>query len=123
MIEPQNQSNNNFRNWMYFWIFIGSFVVFYVVYNFYFEKDFPILVEESCDPSMEQCFYRNCEDEECPPNELEYYSQYYVEASDFTSCESTNDCNLNTLCTDNPDLCEKIECISGVDECYISEQS
>ncbi len=122
MTNPVEHSDNKFKNWMYFWIFIGSFVVFYVIYNFYFEKDFSILVEESCDPSTEQCFYRNCEEEECPPNELEYYSQFYIDASDFTLCEKDTSCNLDTLCTNNPTLCEKVECISGVDQCYISEQ-
>lgn len=120
-MKEKSEQNNSFKNWMYFWIFISAFVIFYVIYNFYFQNDFKILVEESCDPTLDKCFYRDCEEEECPPNNLEYYSQYYTRASDFASCQNSPECNLSILCTNNQEICEKTECISGVDQCYISE--
>ncbi len=120
MIEYTNQDNKKFKSWMYFWVIMGSFVGLFVIYSFYFQKNYTILVEESCDPNTTQCFYRNCEQEECPPNELEYYSQYTIEASNFDVCRKTDSCNIESVCTDNNTLCTKIDCVPGIDQCYFS---
>lgn len=78
-------------------------------YLFYFKKDYDFFVETRCNPETDVCFFRDCEDspEVCPPNNLSYYNQYTIKASDFKSC-------LNEDCTDACDnkiiKCIKTEC-------------
>lgn len=77
--------------------------------NFYINKNFDFIVETSCNPEVETCYFRNCqaEDAECPPNNLSYYKVYSLNAKDFKKCEN-EDCAV--FCSINSDLCEETVC-------------
>jgi len=78
-------------------------------YFFYFKKDYNFIIETKCNPEMETCFYRDCENslDGCPPNNLSYYNQYTIKARDFNACEN-EDCTF--ACTTRVINCIKIEC-------------
>lgn len=84
---------------------------------YWYDKDYPVLTEASCNPETETCFYRSCFEEEdyCPPNQLEYYRQFLVSAKNFTSCYD-NSCLIR--CTEGSIECEERVCgESEEDEC------
>ncbi len=88
--------------------------------KFYIKKDYNFVVEASCNPESETCYFRDCDagDAECPPNNLSYYKMYNLNAKDFESCEG-EDCT--SLCSSSVDLCEEIPCSStDGDECVMS---
>ncbi len=76
---------------------------------FYIKKDYDFVVETSCNPETESCYFRDCESEdaECPPNNYSYFKMYSINAKDFETCEG-EDCAY--VCATNLDLCEEIEC-------------
>jgi hypothetical protein len=78
-------------------------------YFFYFKKDYNFIIETKCNPEMETCFYRDCENslDGCPPNNLSYYNQYTIKARDFNACEN-EDCTF--ACITRVINCIKIEC-------------
>jgi hypothetical protein len=85
-------------------IVVFSAVVVSNFYFFYFKRDFPFLIEVSCDPNKEQRFERDCSNpDDCPPNGLSVFKRYSLNANDFKYCEN-EDCK---------DACEtmKINCI------------
>jgi len=57
-------------------------------YQYSYKKNYDYLVEAACDPTIENCFFRDCEasPDDCPPNQLSYYKEYLVKAYDFPSC-------------------------------------
>lgn len=78
-------------------------------YSFYIKKDYDFFVETQCNPEMETCFFRDCENEPdiCPSNNLSYYNQYTIKARDFKNCEN-EDCT--EACKQGTILCLKTEC-------------
>ncbi len=104
METPKINTNNNF-----FWIFLISIFIIILsnVYLYYFKKDFNILIEASCDPSIETCFQRSCENGECPPNNYEHYRSYSLKGYLFESCQLDNCesfCKNTNSCIEN--VCE-----------------
>ncbi len=103
-------------------LFIASFVGVIASnwYHFFYAKNFDYLIEASCDPASEVCFFRDCENDpdSCPPNELSYYKSYYVNAGDFAECSNNScspECETGTIaCTLIPcgeaeeDVCEGV---------------
>lgn len=87
-----------------FFLAIGSGYYKYVVL-----KDYKFLVEQSCDPETEQCFFRDCENtpDECPPNGLSYYKKAYIKAADFPTC-TDNSCLKE--CNEELFMCRPIAC-------------
>ncbi len=88
---------------------ILSFALFFIAIaasysTYYVRADFDYLIEAECDPELENCFTRNCDadSEECPPNNLSVYKQWYIRASDFPKC-ADNSC--------------KMECEQGIIDC------
>ncbi len=75
--------------------------------NYFENKDFVMNLESPCDPQTESCFYRNCSEEECPPNQLEVYKYVDVPAWFFEKC-SENSCFQE--CLDNTENCEFTYC-------------
>ncbi len=72
-------------------------------YKYYYTANYDYLIEAECDASIEKCFSRDCTDpDQCPPNGLSSYKQFYVKAYDFHKC-SDNSC--------------KKECNSSIIEC------
>lgn len=88
------------------------------LYTFYFQKDYDFTVEVPCGEG-ELCFIRHCgEVDECPPNELERYRMFVLNASDYDKCE--NGVCLNA-CTSGSIECEEVICDESVgDACVAS---
>lgn len=84
-------------------------------YHFLYKKDYNYLVEASCDPQTENCFFRDCESapDECPPNALSYYKSYYVDANDFKKC-SDNSCLAE--CASGAISCQIVSCSEENDD-------
>lgn len=107
------------------WIFIISFasVIGASFYHFLYKKNYDYLVETSCDPAIEECYYRDCENpDDCPPNQLSVYKVYYVKSYDFATC-TDNSCKDE--CESGAIRCEPIPCdIENEDICEpIEEES
>ena len=91
---------------------------------FLFEQHYDFVVEAACDPETETCFYRECSDlsntGDCPPNALENYKIFYLNAADFASCQDNsckNECETGAIeCTEL--LCGESE----EDECAVPEE-
>lgn len=78
-------------------------------YFFYIKKDFDFIVETVCDPTLEQCLLRDCTNpDDCPPNGLQEFKRYTLNANDFKYCEN-EDCK--TVCESGQVQCEIIPCI------------
>jgi hypothetical protein len=88
-------------------LFIGAIVACF--YFFYIKKDFDFIVETSCDITKEECFMRDCTNpDDCPPNGLEEFKRYSLNAKDFKYCDN-EDCLI--ACESNKIECESIPCI------------
>lgn len=103
-----------------FLIIIGLMVVVVIGatgWRYLINEHYDFVVEASCDPSTETCFYRDCSTGECPPNELENYKVFTIEAKDFDSCED-NSCKRE--CEEGIIACEELVCgDSEEDECAV----
>jgi hypothetical protein len=101
-------------NWLLSLISLSCIAVISVSFYFFFlKKDFDFIVEVSCDSSKEECFVRDCESIECPPNNLSLFKRYTVKAKDFKYCENEN---CAVACENNQIQCEVVPC--EVDEEY-----
>lgn len=88
-------------------LFLG--VIIACFYFFYIKKDFDFIVETSCDTNKEECFVRDCTNpEDCPPNGLEVFKRYNVNAKDFQYCDN-EDCLY--ACESKTISCEIVSCI------------
>ncbi len=87
-------------------------------YKYYYSKNFDYLVEAPCNPASEICFERDCSNpDECPPNGLAVYKQYYVKAYDFSRC---SDSSCLRECAEGIISCRDIPCDQdGGDTCII----
>ena len=95
-------------DFMYILLICCLCVIAAAFYRFYFLKEFDYIVETTCDPETQECFYRDCSVEgECPPNNLSYYSQYVIRAKDFNLCEN-EDCT--EVCINGKFICSQIQC-------------
>jgi hypothetical protein len=84
-------------------------------YHFLVQKDYAFIVEAPCDPAQDTCFVRDCSGGECPPNELEHYRMFSVQAADFDTC-ADNSCLHE--CQQGDIACTEIVCgESEEDEC------
>ena len=92
-------------------------LVFLTAYSKYiFAKDYDFILEAPCNPEIEVCFVRDCDDY-CPPNELDTYTIYKIPASAYESC-TTNSCQNICQNPKTSGLCEKINCqIEDGDDC------
>ena len=87
-------------------VILGSF------YNLFLSKKYEFIVEAACDPTTENCFYRDCSEEDaCPPNGLEYFRTYNISADKFGGC-SDNSCS--EICMNDSSAC--VETICGETE-------
>ncbi len=76
-------------------------------YKYFLNKNYPFLIEAPCSQENENCFVRDCSSGECPPNELEYYKQYYISAADFEKCI---DDSCADECSSEEIKCEQVVC-------------
>ena len=93
---------------------IANIAIFLVViisniYFLYIKKDFPFLVETTCDKNIEQCFERDCTNpDDCPPNGFTAFKRYSIKASDFKYC-ANEDCK--DACESGQIKCTQVTCI------------
>jgi len=82
-------------------------------YSHLYAQNLEYLVEETCNPEISTCFVRDCEEEECPPNELTEFRTLVVPAGIFSKCKE-NSCIdacresgacLEIMCTDEESTC------------------
>jgi hypothetical protein len=92
-------------------------------YKYSWTKDYLFLVESSCNAQISECYVRDCDEEECPPNGLSAYRLFSVPAAQFGAC---NDNSCANVCSDGLS-CEEILCSSQEEiECtspHAAEQS
>lgn len=94
-------------------------VVGWNVYSYYFQKNFEVFTESMCDPELQNCFYRDCTLEECPPNGFEYYKKFSIQAYNLKQCDQNGDCG--TFCEEKSTSCTEIPCDSSTDACSATE--
>ena len=105
--DTQNNTDKKEINYFLVFIFLSLFlVIFSSFYNLFIKRDYDFLVETTCDNTREICFYRDCEQGECPPNQLSFYKQYHMRAYDFAKCEN-EDCT--SFCATSG-KCEEVRC-------------
>jgi hypothetical protein len=108
-------------------------VIIYNFYTFYYLRDYTFLVEASCDPQEQSCYIRSCTEEgECPPNGLEQFRMFEINASNFDKCSDNscaNECIVGSIeceeipCDeDNGDTCSRIETLTNQDSSDIVEE-
>lgn len=88
-------------------------------YNYVVTKRYSFLVEASCNPSLEKCFYRDCDiKDECPPNKLSYYKKFIIKSKEFPFCVNNsckNECESNFL------ICTEVVCGGALgDTCVLN---
>ncbi len=82
-------------------------------YFFYIKKNFKFIVETTCDPSIEQCFLRDCTNaDDCPPNGFSQFKRYELNTNDFKYC-TNEDCKI--ACESKQIKCEPIACSEDVE--------
>jgi hypothetical protein len=91
------------------WALLGSAVLAFLVsgYLYAYAKQYEYLVEAPCDSATHECYMRDCEEEECPPNGLASYRLFAVPARLFPSC-TDNGC-LN-VCLSEGSACRELKC-------------
>jgi hypothetical protein len=87
-------------------------------WDFLIKKDYAFIIEVECDPVTEQCFYRDCSEEDaCPPNNLENYRIFTLNAADYESCNETS---CKDECVNETFKCEELVCgETEGDECAV----
>ncbi len=102
---------------VFLWTIWLSVVAVFVAtgHKFLIQKNYNFLVETPCDPSVDRCFYRDCDAEECPPNGWTHYKTFLVAAGDFPQCLD-NTCSRK--CAAGVISCAEMVCGDAVgDEC------
>lgn len=93
-------------------LFASIAIIIVSSYQYYLvDKNLPFVIETECDPTTEKCFHRDCSDGTCPPNELEFYSEYTLNGKDYDSCSVLDGCL--TFCRQEPGRCVKTACEDG----------
>jgi hypothetical protein len=84
-------------------------------YKFFVIKDYDFVIEVPCDPTQSLCFFRYCDGDDCPPNNLEVYRIFSLNAADYEVCKDgtcLTECSIGkiscteTMCNEaNSDSC------------------
>jgi len=104
--------------WLLVAITLGVTAWLYIV-----QKDFTFEVEAACDPSTNNCFERDCssKDSDCPPDNLEHYKVYEVNAATFQKC-SADTCAKE--CENGEVSCKLLQCgESSEDACSLDPEA
>lgn len=83
-------------------------------YILYYKKDYNFILEAPCDTSKNTCFVRDCNSGYgCPPNNLNKYRIFKINAGDFNLCQNNsclNECENKTI------SCFEIKCGDSDDD-------
>lgn len=88
------------------WFFLLSIflVIFFGIYRFFISRNFLLIFETECDPTVEKCFVRHCDEslDECTGNEdkdVWYYSKVKKMAYDVKECNpQKEECPDESIC-------------------------
>lgn len=61
-------------------------------YRYAYAHEYDFLVEVPCDESAQICHLRDCDTEECPPNELSSYTILRMSAREASACVADGTC-------------------------------
>lgn len=111
VIPPANRLIDKFLFVIFFLAVLS--VLSISIYRFWYQKDFTVLVEASCDQTTMSCYVRDCETEECPPNALAEYQIFSVSAAEFQKCA---DETCLAECANEMITCEQILCGSNEED-------
>lgn len=91
-------------------LFLSGFFIVLAAsfYRYYFLKEFPVYIEVTCDPAAELCFHRDCEVDECPPNDYADYRQFTLPGSVLVTCDDIDGCA--EVCKSQAGVCEETVC-------------
>jgi hypothetical protein len=92
------------------WVAVTVAVLYVAWFNFnkfVLTKNYEFYVEAPCDPELETCYLRDCEEEDCPSNELGSYKLWMLSAADFKLC---SDDTCATECATGAIPCEVVPC-------------
>lgn len=104
-------SSQKFRSYFINTLFLSGFFVAIVAsfVRYYNLKEFLVHIEVPCDPLVEKCFYRDCENSlDCPPNGLSNYRQFSLSGAVFASCNDIDGCS--EVCKQSGGPCTEIVC-------------
>lgn len=91
-----------------------TYVIWFNYHKYVITQRYDFFVEAPCDPREGvSCHLRSCEDY-CPPNELESYRVWKINARDFGRCA---DDTCDTECRSGQLRCEAVPCDPEVEEC------
>lgn len=110
----ENLKNKKGGSWLVLTVVFVLASILYILYVYVFQNKYDFLVESGCVPEQEVCFVRDCSTGECPPNNLENYSQFMIEAGDFNKCPD-GDCGF--VCEAGVISCKKLSCEEEGEEC------
>jgi len=115
-VEEKSKVGNRIFYIVLILLILGSVGVTF--YKIVWQKDYQIVAEVSCDPTVESCFYYEgviCEDSdlECVPEDAYDYKLISKKASDIYTCEQTDEklgCDEELSCTDGEENCSYTYC-------------
>lgn len=118
-MEEQNKIENNGNK--IFYIILALLIIVSIGVTFYkiiILKNYQIVAQVSCDPTIEKCFIYECDStiEECSENldeNISYYKNISKKAADIYDCEKTVEklgCNEELSCTEGEVDCSYTFC-------------
>lgn len=125
LIKKEEKENKIFFIIFFVLIFIS---IGYTFYKIVILKDYQIVSQVSCDPSIEKCFISRCDplaDNTCSASStMSYYKKISKKAANIYACEKTPEkvgCNDELNCTLNEKDCIYILCdianLTGGEQC------
>ncbi len=119
-IKQKSNIGNNIFNIILLLLILGSVGV--IFYKIVVIKNYQIVAEVSCDPTVEKCFVYECDpadDETCPENitdRTSYYKKISKKANTIYLCEKTEEklgCGEELSCTEGETDCSYVLCDSN----------
>lgn len=71
------------------WVVLAAAIILVIGLSykkFLISEDYEFQVEAPCNPELKTCHERSCDDELCPPGDLDTYTVWSLHASDFKRC-------------------------------------
>lgn len=107
-------TNETYSPLVMHWILLVAVIIALLasMYKYVWLQDYYFYVEANCDPSVQECYTRNCDEEECPPRGLTNYRLFLISAKTFQAC-ADNQCS--NVCIEGSELCTEVPCDPGGD--------
>lgn len=126
LVKSENIQNKWFLWGLFFLIFISVGITYY---RYVVQLDYFVLLQVSCDPTVESCFFYECdpkaEDTECfedPAEEAHYYKKIEKKAYALKTCVENLEGCVEATCKEGEENCIEIQCDISLEEsggvCY-----